>query len=617
MAIYNKRNSIKTIINYSIKASKGLFDIENFDFSKRECCGDTQYFPDKDKEKVSKREVLAKGLKIKTKYKEKSFKVLFDKESYETEAIDKLDNGMCVFNAKKEFTQSELNYIHSYGGIYDHNSYIYKEIDGKIVFKGPYKSIYQLNDYDIIFALNYDNHFLSFDNNLHETDLKYKLIDSSHYQDLETGKYGCIDFDRKPTKALFDSPDVSTSPYHTNLAHGDGKFYVLKNDEIINTVENYNHPNTFSETVEGNLVIIHADDKAYIINQKTGKTLFSSNEACKYHDKHGNEYTFVHEDGTREIVEVLDDNNCEIKPFQKEAIKNGVILAIDKTGKSGLVDEKTGEILEPFEYDSFEANSAYFSDDRKNESELFITLKKDGKVGMYSTVDKKMILPVEYKGFRMTRFETTMTDMYVTPYTDGQDYDQVQKKDQLYRFFFIGDNGRTGIINSKGKIVVDPVMRLTNSSSGLFYDSNIKYGKEFSYRQVDFLLGKNKTQEMYVNLQSPYIFPRTPETCYESDTKVVKTDTYIDKYSDNEQAVGTVLGLGILGPIGALYISDAMSSAKVKKTDTKTITTETTYQKEYDQNPILKYIHMDYEDMSKEVNPMMKQETEIEGNELE
>ncbi|MBQ7327745.1 MAG: WG repeat-containing protein [Clostridia bacterium] len=480
---------------------------------------------------------------------------------------------------------------------------------------GPLKKVTDARigrDYEgnsTIYAIDTRGHFVSLDENLSVMDLQLEYVDENTYKDLTTGKYGVLKNDHFATPALFDTAnlDIQEIDDKSKLVLENDTVHMLKNDKQVGSYEgvgkDYKLHRIYGKP-EINVYVIQGKDKSYVVNPDTGEVLYQTAEKISSVVMSDGIIALNNGEGKATVLTLSDEHTLESTvevPHSIVGIKNGVLQAKNPDGKCGLIDPK-GNVLLPFEYDSFRSR-----DDRygRDESEYFIGLEKDGKHGIYSTIDKKIAVPVAYKGVCLER--SLNCDKPVVKYEDGHPYDpyysrlKVPAEGSLFRFVFEGENGRYGIINSNGQVVVDSVLERTHSDSGGFYDSRIK-GSQFSYNQFKFPEAEWGERDIFINTASPYLFPQTERTVYHREEKVVKETKTTYKYSEDQRALATLGGFILGGPIGAAIAHEA-TSGEVSHTTSRVEKGFSTSTEAVSHSAIAQYVHMDYAAMPEHIRP--------------
>ena len=534
-----------------------------------------------------------KGIKV-TPSKD-GLKIKVKDERFVAEKIYEFGSGVYAFEQKDT------------GEVYIFNS------SAQIV--GPLKKVTDArigHDYDgnsTIYAIDTRGHFVSLDENLSVMDLQIEYVDENTYKDLTTGKYGVLKNDHFATPALFDTAnlDIKEVDEKSKLVLENDTLHMLKDDRRIGSYEGVGKDYKLHKPYNRhdiNVYVIQGKDRSYVVNPDTGAVLYQTEEKISSVVMNDGIIALNKGEGNATVLTLTDENTLASAvevPHTIVGIKNGVLQAKNQDGKCGLIDSK-GKVLLPFEYDSFKAR-----DDRygRDESEYFIGLEKDGKHGVFSTIDKKIAVPVAYKGVCLERFLNC--DKPVVKYEDGHPYDpyygrpKVPAEGSLFRFVFQGESGRYGIINSNGQVVVDPVLERTHTDCGGFHDSRIR-GSQFSYGEFRFPEAEWNERDIYINTASPYLFPQTARTVYHREEKVVKETKTTYKYSEDQRALATWGGFVIAGPIGAA-IAHEVTSEKVSHTTSRVEKGFSSSTEKVSHSAIAQYIHMDFDAMPEHIRP--------------
>lgn len=292
------------------------------------------------------------------------------------------------------------------------------------------------------------------------------------------------------------------------------------------------------------------DNKAFVIN-------FSDNTSTYiYKNKNYNMQTYKFE-CLRATTEL---------PYHAQSIKNDCIMVQNSDGKCGIVDSN-GNIVLDFDYDA----QGYVD----NRTEIFMPIRQNGKMGLFNTQTKKVEIEPFCESFLLDEFEN---------------HGWGKVGDDLYRFFFKGENGKYGVVNNKGHIIIEPVLKKSSAYSLFSNDKN-------DYRECEY-----KNKELYVSLTKPEVFPTTPKIVYSHSTKSNTTTHTRNKYSDSDILTGVIAGGVLFGTVGAIGAYNIMSSQKESYETTETSTSvSSTEEKHFVPKSILPYVHMDTADLPKEL----------------
>lgn len=122
-------------------------------------------------------------------------------------------------------------------------------------------------------------------------------------------------------------------------------------------------------------------------------------------------------------------------------------------------------------------------------------IKQDDKYGLYSTVEKKFVVEPSFKDIEVSKMAVV--------FPKGEYY-----HDSLTRYLFADENGKYGIVNSKGHIVIDPVLQKRLDEKYPFKrEYNDIYNDSYRiFNAVDEKGGYGVT----LSLSNPKLFPSTP-----------------------------------------------------------------------------------------------------------
>lgn len=460
---------------------------------------------------------------------------------------------------------------------------------------GPYNSLLSvradMGDEDLsrkgeLFTVTDENdQIMEVDSDLNVAKTGNKYIDSNVVQN-EEGKYAYAYAGDPVTDFMFDNPTIeSTRGYANYKTYHDkttGRIYVCNTqNKLISTLENFGRIKEFHVTSK-ELALIMAEKGTAIVDMGTGKIMYQTNEPAVSCISDNLSY-FVSIKGGKSIYAEQDSSwtneegfkkSSTIKefPFEACAIKGGCIQAKNKDGKVGIVD-KDGKVLLDFDYE--DPKIPYY----ENKTDRFIPIVKDGKMGIFNTETKKVEIKPFCKSFSL----------------DRQMCEEVAQGQGLYRFMFTDKNGKVGVVNNKGHIVIEPVLRTSNSFNGMFSDS-------YSYMECKFGNDIGDRSRVCVSLKNPEIFPVGQETHYSSVNKTVEETHSRNKYSDGEVLAGTVVAGQLLGGVGAIGAYGYLSSQKETYKTTRNVKEEKrTYTNYNVLKGVLNYIHMDTADLPKEL----------------
>lgn len=463
--------------------------------------------------------------------------------------------------------------------------------DGKI--SKPYADfLYIKNDkndgyasYDEISygVLDEDGRVLKISSKLNESDTKMKYISDLILQN-EDGKFAYANDGEPKTDFIFDTMEVRLVKKTNDYAlYIDDKntLFITGSGKKIAEVPKFNGKIQDFNVTQNELGQILANDGYIYVDMENGKILHQSNVPAK--NSYSNINSFVSANDGKSVyvekqVEYKDYKrkvNYVVKeiPYTACGLKNGCIEAKDKNGKCGIVS-KTGEVVLDFKYDDFGIESY------ENRTAQFLPIMLNGKMGVFNTETKR----VEIEPF----CKKVLLD----------DHNSVGRvSGDLYHFVFEGENGKCGLVNNKGHIVIEPVLTSTNLFSGMFSEDNHTY-RQFVYKTKE----NNNSEKVYISTKSDKIFPTTSEIKYNStDEKVTETKTR-KKYDDSEVFLGTAVGYHVLGPIGAYGAYNYLNSQTESEKITKIVKKESKDFVEYNlSDEFFEFVHFDFEDLPEDL----------------
>lgn len=457
---------------------------------------------------------------------------------------------------------------------------------------GPYNDLLRatldidkdLSEKGVVFSVtNENNEILEVDSDLKSKPTGNKYI-NSHIVQNKDGKFAYADAGEPVTGFIFDNATIiksnssgSSKVYQDKTT---GNLYIVKNyGELVAMLPNFGEVNDFSVNDE-NLAIVLAEKGSAFLDMESGKVLYQTATPAKSYIK--DDTTFVvNFDGGKSIyveqnskwVDYKKQTTRSIKELPYEAcdVRKGCVQVKNKDGKFGIVD-KDGKVLLDFE-NEYQIISNY-----NNRTKEFLPIVKDGKMGLFNAETKKIEIQPFCKSL-------DLSDHYYSG----------EASKGLYRFLFLDENGKYGIVNNRGHIVIEPVLQTSNSFSGMFSD-------DYTYMECSFTDKDNRKSRVCVALNNPNIFPTGKETHYSSSKREVEETHTRNRFSDGEVLTGTIVAGQLLGGVGAVGAYSYLSSQKETYKTKRTVKEETKSYSQYNvPASVLPYVHIDTADFPKEL----------------
>ena len=440
-------------------------------------------------------------------------------------------------------------------------------------------------------VLTHDNKILNVSKDLVISDTGNEYVSETALKNKD-GKYALNNAGKADSEFIFDDPDLQAINLYGGISlvpKGDTLSIVCEKKKIAELKDFDVSSKKFERRQDGNFLLSDSK-KSYLINEKTGNILFESDKPYNK-EFHHDDALVLNYDGKAVYLKVKGETVEKNElPYEILTCRNDVLLARNSEGKCGVID-KNNKILEPFEYDDLTKVSHY-----ENKSEVFIPVYKNGKMGAYNTISKHLDLPPQYNEVILT--DRHDVDQRVVSYDKGESNHPTYEEGDLFRFFFRGEDGKLGVVNSKNHIVIDPVLEETHSYSSGFYKEPFSSFHEMGTGS------KGDYKRVYINLASPYLFPQTPQSVTSYDKKKVRKAYSHNTYSDGDIAASTVLGGALFGVVGAAIAYGYTSSQRSTSYKTETVTTERRDDVMHSVPDAVKAkIHMDYKDIPVDICP--------------
>lgn len=486
----------------------------------------------------------------------------------------------------KKFVTLGLYHIGAYG----ETNYFKDKLSGKFYLlnkgeiSGPYNEILGVSTDrgqdgsfkgELFSVTDENDQVLKVDSDLKKEETNNKYVGNDVVQNKD-GKFAYSFAGKPTTDFIFDNPTIEkTESFKEEKIYTDktaGVLYVFnKNNNFIAKLPDLGKINEF-EVSDGNLAMVLAEKGFAFVDFESKKVLYQSNTPASSYVRSGN--SFVINLANSKSVYAKQDIKWEgykrnisqavsELPYEACDVKEDCIQVKNKDGKFGIVD-KDGKVVANFDYE--DAKVPYY----KNKTDEFLPIVKDGKMGLFNAKTKKIEVEPFCKSIDL-----------------DDKYSVVSLGDNYYRILFEDENGKTGIINNKGQIIVEPVLKQTSATSGMF-------GDHYCYSEFRFKEKNGDNSRVCISLNNPEMFPTRPEIHYSTVEKEVEETHTRNKYSEGEVLAGTVIAGQIFGGVGAVgaygYLSSQKEEYKTKSTVKETTSSTTQYNVP---EGVLPYVHID------------------------
>ena len=308
-----------------------------------------------------------------------------------------------------------------------------------------------------------------------KTDLKY--VDKNNCLLNKNNKYVYCNEKYEPNpKLVFDNPinklfEEQEKDFMILCDSKYSKLYLVRNDKIVKSMALFFKEMNI-EKLTNEIVEVKADNTIYLFNMNNGELIS---------DVTNDEYNFKVTAGTKEIY---------------TKIVNGInnVVLVEKNGRYALADLRSKKLLSKFEFDN---NKDVFENSSK-----YMKVVKNGKTGLYNTLTKKMVI---------TPFCKNIILNYIPTNVEKEDYE---------RFYFVHDNGKYGVVNSKNHVVIEPV--ISKICYKLVEDKRTYENIRFSY--------KGKPFETKISLTYPLLFKGLNKNQYKKEFMILNFPYKIMQY---------------------------------------------------------------------------------------